>query len=260
QFIMGTLENSISSEQGPDRMGPHGLLPPIQVETYAFTRAYESGMQWKHQGRVVSDLYIDWQKLNTPQQREKFNAGFVSKAAVKGPLSLGGQFQYVHQGGQLFDVGPLSDSVAGAAGVILDQDHTLFGGRVTAEFYYANSKNVPERGNAATELPGHGEFLRTAYEVRGVRMYGIGWWAHNFVKMEGDPNYGQELSTGGYDSSVHTSQGHRYYETGVSRRFYPDRMAWIEPAFRLHWTNGHLDYSYRITAALNFNYSLARRN
>ena len=74
-----------------------------------------------------------------------------------------------------------------------------------------------------------------------------------------DPNYGQALSDGTYDSSVHTGNGHHYDETGVSRRFYPDRMVWIEPALRLHWTNGHLDYSYRVVAALNFDYALGRR-
>jgi len=259
QFIMGTLETPVATEQGPDRIGPHGLLPPIQVETYAFTRAFEAGMQWKHQGRVTSDLYIDWQKLNTPQHREKLNTGLVTKAAVYGPLSLGGQFQYVHQGGQLFDVGPVSDSVAGAAGAILDRESTVLRGRLTGEFYYASSRNVPARGDAATELTGHGFFMRAAYEVQGIRAYGIAWRSHDFVKQEVDPNYGQALPDGIYDSSVHTKRGHRYYETGVSRRFYPDRMVWIEPALRLHWTNGHLDYSYRIIAALNFDYVLSHR-
>ena len=41
RFLFGTLDTPrVSVEPGPDRTGPHGLLPPIQRETLAFDRPY----------------------------------------------------------------------------------------------------------------------------------------------------------------------------------------------------------------------------
>ena len=45
---MTTLDTAgaTSSGIGPDRTSLHGLLPPLQVETLAFLRPYEAGVQW----------------------------------------------------------------------------------------------------------------------------------------------------------------------------------------------------------------------
>lgn len=46
-FIFGTLPASQPGvPPGPDRTGPHKLLPPLQRETLAFDRPYEAGFQW----------------------------------------------------------------------------------------------------------------------------------------------------------------------------------------------------------------------
>ena len=42
--VFGTLPGPhVGDPPGPDRTGPHGLLPPIQRETLAFDRPYEAG-------------------------------------------------------------------------------------------------------------------------------------------------------------------------------------------------------------------------
>ena len=66
-FIFGTLDTPrAGTPPGPDRTGPHGLLPPIQRERLAFDRPYEAGLQWLfHGARLEHDLWLQWQRLNT---------------------------------------------------------------------------------------------------------------------------------------------------------------------------------------------------
>jgi hypothetical protein len=44
---------------GPDRTGPHDLLPPLQIETLAFERPWEAGMQWLlDTPRITQDTWL----------------------------------------------------------------------------------------------------------------------------------------------------------------------------------------------------------
>src|SRR3546814_10193596 len=44
---------------GPDRTGPHGLLPPVQRETLAFERPWEAGLQWTvDSARVKQEAWV----------------------------------------------------------------------------------------------------------------------------------------------------------------------------------------------------------
>src|SRR5262249_20128485 len=53
-FTFGTLPAlSAAGPMGPDRGGPHALLPPIQRETLAFDRPYEAGLQWDLNGKTL---------------------------------------------------------------------------------------------------------------------------------------------------------------------------------------------------------------
>ena len=61
---------------GPDRGGPHALLPPLQRETLrsiAPTKRACSGTS-RARGSPHS-LWIEWQRLNTPEHRERFDGG-----------------------------------------------------------------------------------------------------------------------------------------------------------------------------------------
>src|SRR5688572_9869345 len=74
-FVFGTLPAADAAGPiGPDRGGPHGLLPALQRETLAFERAYEPGLQWQFAGtRLRHTAWLAWQRLNTPEHRERFD-------------------------------------------------------------------------------------------------------------------------------------------------------------------------------------------
>src|SRR5687767_9028829 len=101
-FVFGTLATPrVGAPAGPDRAGPHGLLPPLQRETLAFERPYEAGLQWLFKGRALEhDMWLQWQRLNTPGHRERLDAGVQLQWRVRGPLVLPLQAHIVHEGGQ----------------------------------------------------------------------------------------------------------------------------------------------------------------
>src|SRR5687767_8851799 len=112
--FIGTLRSPRAADPpGPDRTGPHGLLPPIQRETLAFERPYEASLQWIFAGDAFRhDAWINWQLLNTPAHRERFDVGIAGEARVTDTLAIPFQAHIVHEGGQLFAAGPVADSTA----------------------------------------------------------------------------------------------------------------------------------------------------
>ena len=116
-FVMGTFLQP-SAPVGPDRGGPHGLLPPIQRETLAFDRPNEAGLQWTFDGpRVRHEAWINWQRLNTPSHRERFDTGLVASLRANRWLTVPVHLHVVHEGGQLHAEGPVADSAALGTGV-----------------------------------------------------------------------------------------------------------------------------------------------
>ena len=76
-FVFGALPAlTPSAPAGPDRGGPHALLPPLQRETLSFDRPYEAGLEWDFTGaRLRHSIWLEWQRLNTPEHRERFDGG-----------------------------------------------------------------------------------------------------------------------------------------------------------------------------------------
>ncbi|HXV26788.1 MAG TPA: hypothetical protein VD862_02090 [Candidatus Paceibacterota bacterium] len=268
RFVMGTLITHPSiPETGPERSGRHGLLPPLQDEHLAIERGYENGLQWlRGGGRLQNELWINWQLLNTPGHREKFDAGYTGAVRLFGPLSLGAQFHVVHHGGQLYDAGqPVSDSFAGGAGLILNRSRPklllLAGPRlksISTELYWLGSSHVPDRSADATKLAGDGIFYRTTWRWGGWRAHVIRWWAKDFVKDEGDPNYGFLWYDGTPDPRTGTGTWRRYSEVGLEREFRLADELTAEAGARLHWVDGDMDYSYEIHAVLGLDRVLRR--
>ena len=202
-FIFGTLDTPrAGTPPGPDRAGPHGLLPPIQRERLAFDRPYEAGLQWLFQGaRLEHDLWLHWQRVNTAEHRERLDGGarlqWRLAHASRPPL----QMHIVHEGGQLYDAGPVRDSVAvglrhraledrapGIAGVAGGS------GRVarmtgTLELLALWSHHVPDRQQPQRTRDGAAFFGRAAVEWPAWRAHLLMWRGDDFLKDEGDPNY-----------------------------------------------------------------------
>ena len=253
-LVLGTLETGRRADgPGPDRTTPHGLLPPIQVETLTFTRPYEAGLQSRvASDRVRNDLWIDWQTLIASGRREVFDTGSAGRVRVAGPFSLGVQLHEVHHGGQLTDVGSVSDSFAWGAGLVLEPklpslDH------VSAEVFGLRSDHHPVRSRPETKKRGHGVFVRLAAEKRGFRLHGILWRGVAYLKEEGDPLYRSQLEDG-----TPFEPTRRYEELGLTKLFPVMPGVAFEASARLNWVQGKREYSYRVLATTDLGWAVRR--
>ncbi len=251
-FVFGTLPTpQAGAPPGPDRTGPHGLLPPLQRETLAFDRPYEAGLAWSYNGRSLDHAaWVNWQRLNTSDHRERFDAGALGTLRLSPHVALPLQLHIVHEGGQLFSAGPVADSLAAAAGV--DVHGAIFGlDRAGIEVYGLVSRYVPDRGNADRSRDGVAFFSRASAERRGWRGHLIVWRGKRFIKDEGDANYLSIARSG------QLYRGTRdYAETGLTRTFAPAPGLIVEASGRLHRIEKHYEYSFRIIAVTSVSLTL----
>jgi hypothetical protein len=247
QFVFGTFPvRAPDTLSGPDLDGPHRLLPPIQRETLAFDRPYEAGLQWTFDGsRLKHDMWLEWQRLNTPEHRERFDGGFNARARVAGPVSIPIQIHIVHEGGQLFSSGPVADSGVISAGVRVDGSPLTLES-AALELIGLASRFVPNRAQDDRTRDG-GAFLGRVEAVKaGWRAHVIVWRGKNFIKEEGDPNY-QSIRING-----EVYRGTRdYAEAGVTRVFRLAPGVSLAASGRLHRIEQHYEYSYRVLAVTN---------
>ncbi|MBI2833072.1 MAG: hypothetical protein HYX76_01425 [Acidobacteria bacterium] len=247
RFIFGTLETGQRTEGvGPDRTTPHGLLPPLQIETLTFTRGHEAGVQWLvNSRRYRHDAWINWQRLNTPAHREKFDVGLVAQLPVKGVVSVAGQLHLVHHGGQLFASGPVSDSLAYGPGLMFSGKVGAID-RMTLELHGLLSRHSPDRERPSLTRDGEAVFVRLAAEKAPWRGHAMVWRACDFIKEEGDPNYLSLRITGQRFKRVRD-----YAEAGVTRMFHPAPGVELEASARLHRIEHAFEYSYRLLAIVD---------
>lgn len=245
RLILGTLETMRGLEgPGPDRNGPHGLLPPVQRETLAFERAWEAGLQWTIDSQQVShDSWVHWQRLNTREQREIFDAGLTSRFRVHRALALRTDAHIVHQGGQLSAAGPVADSWsstvgidAGGAAMPLD--------RLSLEAFALASRFVPDRERLDRSATGFGAFFRVSAQKAGWRLHATLWRAQDFIKLEGDPHYQSIRRDGTRYRSLRD-----YAEAGLTRTYPLAGASFIEASVRWHRVENRDEYSFRVVAA-----------
>jgi hypothetical protein len=251
-FVFGTLPPlTPGGPTGPDRGGTHALLPPLQRETLAFDRPYEAGLQWDFSGtRLRHSVWLEWQRVNTPQHRERFDGGLNAEVTLAPHVSLPLQLHVVHEGGQLFNTGPVADSDAGAAGIAL-RGRTRRAGTVTLEMFGAASRSVPDRQRPEQSRHGAAFFGRAAAEQNGWRVHIIFWRGQDFMKDEGDPNYLSVRLNGSRYEGIRD-----YAEAGVARRMKLAPGAVIEVSGRLHRTERHYEYSYRVLSIASLSWHI----
>jgi hypothetical protein len=246
RFVMGSLETTNAwRPAGPDRGGPHGLLPPLQRETLAFERPYDAGLQWFYRSpRIDHESWINWQQVNTPEHRERFDIGIDSLVTVRPPLSLAFQAHVVHRGGQLFASGPVADSFAYGPGLMVRHRTSRFG-EVGFEAFGLVSHFVPDREAEHLNRDGAGMFLRLQARRDDWRGHLIVWRGDDFLKEEGDANYLAVRMDGRRWRGVRD-----YSEIGLTRFLRPAPGVALEISARLHRIEpDHYEYSYRILAA-----------
>jgi hypothetical protein len=249
-FVFGTLPVPHPPiPAGPDREGPHGLLPPLQRETLSFDRPYEAGLQWTFAGRTLShELWIVWQRLNTPAHRERLDGGLAAEFRPTPHISLPLQIHVVHEGGQLFASGAVADSVAAAAGAAA---HGVpgHGVRASLELFGLVSRYVPDRSRPALSRDGVAFFGRASAERSGWRAHLIAWRGRNFIKDEGDPNYQSLLLDGTRYRGTRD-----YAEVGLARHFQLAPGAGLEASGRFHRIERHYEYSYRVISTITLSH------
>ena len=250
RFLFGTLATPrLGDPAGPDLRTPHGLLPLLQVETLSFERPQEAGMQWSvATAAVQQDIWINWQKLNTSEHREVFDAGILNRTRLKGPFSLGAQFHIVHHGGQRFASGSVSDSLGYGPGVVFEMPAR--GTRVVAELYGVLTHFNANREDRIVRT-GAGFFTRGALERAGWRGHLLVWRGEDVFKEEGDPNYLSRRRNGTAFRRIRD-----YAEIGLTRTFLPDHRVRVEVSGRGHRTENYYEYSFRILGIASFEVKL----
>jgi hypothetical protein len=244
QLILGTI-NSVRRAQGigPDRSGPHALLPPLQVDTLSFTRPWEAGMQWiVDTSNIKHESWLNWQRVGTASQRERFDAGAVSRFKVHRAITLGGDFHVVHDGGQLTDIGAVGESIAGAIGGEVGGPAGRVQ-RLALEAYLLGSRNVPDRAEPLSIRAGFATFLRASAEENLWRVHAIIFRGDDFITREGDTHYlSIRLDGSGYRNI------RDYAEVGVTKVVPLAKDSWLEASLRGHRVEHYYEYSFRIFA------------
>jgi hypothetical protein len=246
-FVFGAFPaRPVDAPLGPDRMGPHRLLPPLQRETLAFERPYEPGLRWMFRSAILEhEMWLEWQRLNTPEHRERFDAGMNAALWPGDVVSLPVQLHVVHQGGQLFASGAVADSVAAAFGLRLER-RIAAGALGSLETYGLVSRYVPDRAEPDLSRDGVAFLGRGAVTRSGWRVHLLAWRGRNFIKDEADANY---LSIRRDGVRYHGTRD--YAEIGAARRFRLAPSASLEVSARYHRIERFYEYSYRVTSTIN---------
>jgi hypothetical protein len=236
--VFGTLEPH-------DR---HGYLEPLEVTTLELTRPIEYGIQWvENQDRFHIDAYLNWQHLNTEFSREIFDAGFVSWWKPLPFLRVEGQFHVLHHGGQLHDVGPVTNNPVGGPGLRFETDLGGLGVSSLSGFYLMSEGPV-DMLQGGRVIAGHGAYLRAAVQPwRFFDLVFIFWRGHNFITQEGDHNYGSIGVVPGFYRI-----DRRYEELGAIKKFRLVGRVDVDFEVRLHHIDGKFEYSYRLTVFAPF--------
>jgi hypothetical protein len=251
QFTFGTLTLTSQPPFGPDRGGPHGLLPPIQRDTLALTRPNEAGLQWTYRTPAIRhETWLNWQRLNTPSGRELFDGGATGEIHLRPRIAWGYQGHIVHHGGQLYSTGAVSDSWVAATGPVITIAESA-ATKVTADAYALLSRYVPDREHENRATSGMGMFMRAAVERGPWRSHIIAWRSNDYIKEEGDPNYGGLRLTDRRFRKVRD-----YAEIGLTRTGHPVGPLRLEGSARLHRVESHYEYSYRILGRVSLRWVL----
>ena len=240
--VLGTLETR-------DR---HGYLEPLEVTTLELTRPIEYGLQWiESRPRFHADLYLNWQHLNTSTSREIFDYGGVLSGDLSGWARLETQLHGLHHGGQLFDVGPVTNNVVYGAGLRFHRETAAVGETSLAAFELF-SKGKPDPFVDTPTISGHGTYLKGSVSpARLFDLFAIWWVGKDFITNEGDHNYGSP----GLDNSFYRAD-RKSQELGLVKKFEIEKAIAFDGEVRLHRIEGRVEYSYRLVVHVPFELKL----
>jgi hypothetical protein len=159
------------------------LIEPLYDDALFYYRPVEHGLALGQKGHFWAyDIWINWQRLNTPFHRERFDIGIVSEVGAKA-FQWKFQWHYVHEGGQLYHPGPVKDNFAWAFGPEFVWKKFRF--LLIGCYAY----DIPDRGNPDLFSDGWGLQSQIAFNGKKAKVFVESWLGKDFLTAEGDPFY-----------------------------------------------------------------------
>ncbi len=245
----GTMEWRLGTLDPVER---RGYLEPLEVTTLELTRPVEYGVEWvARTAGFRADAYLNWQQVNSPSSREIFDYGLLMRGDVASVLALDLQTHGLHHGGQLYDVGPVTNNVVVAGGARLHGPLPVLGESALAGYrLYSTGKQDPYQEGPT--IKGGGTYLRGSVAPAGVVDVFLIWWhGHDFITAEGDHNYGSVGS-----DPTYYREDRRYQELGVVKKLVLDSTIEVDLEARLHRIDGTVEYSYRFTTRVPLDFKV----
>ncbi len=204
--VLGTLD--------ADRR--HGLLDPLMVSTRELTTPIEYGLQWRERrGGLESELWVNWQRLNTAEQREAFEAGAVIRIDPVERVRVELQHLWSHRGGQLFDAGvPVTNNRVTALGVTVHDRLPVVGDAALSLTRVWSDGHLDPDTPVERPSTGHGTLVRIGVAPwRHWQLWALHWEGRDFSAAAGDANYGSAGQNPDFYRAARS-----YSELGMSRR------------------------------------------
>lgn len=242
----------------------HGYIEPLEGTLLDITRPVEYGVQWREQHPFGGgEIFLNWQRLNTPRGREVFDYGLLLHADPARWLRLELQGHGLHHGGQLFSAGePVANNQVLALGARVRGRLPLVGTSSLAVFQVMSHGDIDSLPTGRPDH-GHGTYLRAAVTPwNWLELFAIQWWAWNFISNEGDANYNSQ----GSDLSYYQSY-RQYQEIGLARRTPIESGLTLDTEFRFHRIDQRRsiaigtspwEYSYRVMVRVPFSLAVGR--
>jgi hypothetical protein len=219
--VFGTLETV-------DR---HGLLEPLMVTTRELTTPIEYGGQWiVNTDHFHGETWLNWQKVNEPEQREQFELGTVLRVNATSWLRVDAQHLWYHRGGQLYNPDPVSNNHTEALGITLHDSLGWLGRSSIGAWQLWSSGHIDPSYPAGRPGKGHGTYLRASITPANfAEIFAIHWIGRDYNGDDGDNNY----NSTGFDESYYQSR-RVYTEIGFIRRTPIEGGASFDAEFRFH--------------------------
>ncbi len=164
----------------------HTFLDAIFDDVLQYTRPQETGFEiFAAYKPVRGNLWINWQLLNTPEHREKFDFGSITEITVK-PVALDIQLHIIHRGGQLYGSGPVSDNYTSAIGITYPLP---FFDECRISGHYLFSRDVPDRSIPSLTQDGSGVEGEIFINILKWKIFYSLWSGDKFYTEDGDPFY-----------------------------------------------------------------------
>ena len=256
QAVMGTLET----------VRRHGLLEPLMVTTRELTTPIEYGLQYvETRGSFRGETWVNWQKLNTPTQREQFEIGLTVRVDATDWFRLQGQHLWYHRGGQLFNanVTTSNNRVTGLGATLHRKLPHLGESSLTGWQLFSNGHIDP---NYPADRPalGHGTYLRAGIApMRRTEIFVLYWIGKDFSGDAGDNNY----NSTGHNPAFY--RAHRTYtELGIVHRTPVEGGVTLDAEARWHRIDHETsvaffgtpwEFSYRLVVRAPIDVQLRRR-